>query len=181
MVRAEIYQMGMTTSQIVQAVILKIHAPSSWFFHTAQAITRQDYKRWGSPKSTYQPPPASPRNIIIYTELHDSALPKGDGSHFLIQDQSEERKASWQSQEWGQTFSFQPFQALKPGFLPKDFWWEGGRGEGCSLGSQQPQPQAAVLDAGGKWSLLSGSVRETAMMMGDNQREETEGKKVIGA
>ena len=56
---------------------------------------------------------------------------------------------------------------------------EGGRGEGCSLGSQQPQPQASALDAVGKWSLLTGSVRETAMMTEDNRREETEGKKVV--
>ena len=58
---------------------------------------------------------------------------------------------------------------------------EGGRGEGCSLGSQQPQPQASALDAVGKWSLLTGSVRETAMMTEDNRREETEGKKVVSA
>lgn len=53
----------------------------------------------------------------------------------------------------------------------------GGREErrkGCSLGSQQPQPQASVLDAGGKWSRLAGSVRETAMMMEDNR----EGKRL---
>ena len=40
--------------------------------------------RGGDHPRVFISPPASPRNIIIYTELHDSALPKGDGSHFLI-------------------------------------------------------------------------------------------------
>ena len=48
-------------------------------------------------------------------------------------------------------------------------------------GQPAAQPQASALDAVGKWSLLTGSVRETAMMTEDNCREETEGKKVISA
>lgn len=128
--------------------------------------------------------PSLPGIIIIYTELHESALPKGGSSHFLIQDQNKEERHPGRAKSWGQIFSFQPFHALTPGFLPEDSQWEGGREEEKGArwaASLAPAATRLYLMLVGKWSRLTGSVRETAMMMEDNRRKETEGKKVISA
>lgn len=141
-VREVVSQMVTTTSQIVQAVILKVLTPPSWVFHTAWTITRQDYEA-GLLAHPTAFPPATP-SITIYAELYDSALPKGGCCHFLIQDQSKERK-EWTKPRGDQIFSFQPPHALTSGFPPLNLRWEGGKEEGWSLGSQQAQQQATVL------------------------------------